>query len=154
LSEAGLYERCQIYATDLSPRALEQAKLGMYSAALLPSFTTNYQRAGGTSDFASYWTVAYDGIAIREVLRRNILFFQHDLVGDHIFGEMDVILCRNVLIYFGRDLQNRVVRKLAGGLHPGGFLCLGCSERLSGPAMQMFTPFAENDRIYKQVLAS
>lgn len=150
LSEAGLYDRCQIYATDLSPLALEIAKLGVYSADMLASFTANYRAAGGTSDLSRYVTQAYGRISIHESLRRNILFFQHDLVGDHVFGEMDLILCRNVMIYFGRELQARVVAKLDGSLRPGGFLCLGRSEQLSRAGRVRFSDFAPDERIYRQ----
>jgi chemotaxis protein methyltransferase CheR len=150
LAEAGLYDRCQIYATDLSPLALEIAKLGVYSAATLPTVTANYRAAGGTFDFSRYATQAYGRISIHESLRRNILFFQHDLVGDHVFGEMDLILCRNVMIYFGRELQARVVAKLNDSLRPGGFLCLGRSEQLSLAGRARFSDFAPDERIYKQ----
>jgi chemotaxis protein methyltransferase CheR len=150
LAEAGLYERCQIYATDLSPLALETAKLGVYSAATLPAVTANYRAAGGTSDLSRYATRAYGRISIHESLRRNILFFQHDLVGDHVFGEMDLVLCRNVMIYFGRELQARVVAKLDDSLRPGGFLCLGRSEQLSLAARARFSDFAADERIYRQ----
>ena len=150
LSEAGLYDRCQIYATDLSPLALEIAKLGVYSAATLPTVTANYRAAGGTFDLSRYATQAYGRISIHESLRRNILFFQHDLVGDHVFGEMDLVLCRNVMIYFGRPLQARVIAKLADSLRPDGFLCLGRSEQLSRGCRARFSDFAADERIYRQ----
>ena len=117
--------------TDLSPLALEIAKLGVYSAATLPEITAGYRAAGGRSELSRYATRAYGRISIHESLRRNIHFFQHDLVGDHVFDEMDLILCRNVMIYFGRELQARVVAKLGDSLRAGGFLCLGRSEQLS-----------------------
>jgi chemotaxis protein methyltransferase CheR len=160
LTEAGLYDRAQIYATDLSPRALEQAKEGVYSAEHLAAYTTNYEKTGGTSRLSSYYTAAYDRIAIREALRRNILFFQHDLVADHVFAEMNVIFCRNVLIYFGQELRQRVLHKFTQSLCPGGFLCLGSSEQLSRSGAdtdaQMFVPFGARakDRIYRRHLPS
>jgi len=150
LAEAGLYDRCQIYATDLSPLALEIAKLGVYSAATLPAVTANYLAAGGTFDLSRYVTQGYGRISIHESLRRNIVFFQHDLVGDHVFGEMDLILCRNVMIYFGRELQARVVAKLGDSLRPGGFLCVGRSEQLSLAGRARFSDFASDERIYQQ----
>jgi len=150
LAEEGLYDRCQIYATDLSPLALEIAKLGVYSAITLPAITANYRAAGGTSELSRYTTQAYGRISIHESLRRNILFFQHDLVGDHVFGKMDLIFCRNVMIYFGRDLQTRVVTKLGDSLQPGGFLCLGRSEQLSLARRARFSDFAADERIYQQ----
>jgi chemotaxis protein methyltransferase CheR len=150
LAEAGLYDRCQIYATDLSPLALEIAKLGVYPATTLPEVAARYRAAGGRSDLSRYATQAYGRISIHESLRRNILFFQHDLVGDHVFGEMDLILCRNVLIYFGRELQTRVVAKLGDSLRPGGALCLGRSEQLSLAGRQRFSELVADERIYQR----
>jgi chemotaxis protein methyltransferase CheR len=144
LHEAGLAERVQLYATDLSAQALELARQGTYSEEVLEAATQRYRDSGGQADFADYYTAAYDGIAMRDFLRRHVLFFQHDLVTDHVFGEMHVILCRNVLIYFGRELRERVLDKLTQSLRPGGFLCLGSSERLSASA---FAPRGE--RIYE-----
>jgi chemotaxis protein methyltransferase CheR len=151
LSEAGLYDRCQIYATDLSARALEQAQQGVYPVSSLRVFADNYRRFGGPADPAAYTTAAYDRIAFRRSLRRNISFFRHDLVGDHLFAEMQVILCRNVLIYFGPDLKQRVIEQLSRSLCPGGFFCLGTSEQLSRAATAHFTPFAAEDRIYRRI---
>ena len=154
LTEEGLYDRTQIYATDLSPAALEQAKLGVYSASRLSGFAANYEQSGGESPFSNYYTAAYDRIAIRESLRRKILFFQHDLVSDQVFSEAHVIFCRNVLIYFAPDLRQGVLGKLADSVCPGGFLCLGSAERLSrasGKAGESFTAFAPDERIYRRL---
>jgi chemotaxis protein methyltransferase CheR len=154
LSEEGLYDRCQIYATDLNPRAVEEAKRGVYVARGRIALSASHRDAGGQSDLARYATDAYGGVSIHASLRRNILFFQHDLVGDHVFGEMDVILCRNVMIYFGRELQERVLGKLGDSLRPGGFLCLGRSEGLSRAGRARFCEFAPEARIYKAGPAS
>jgi chemotaxis protein methyltransferase CheR len=149
LSEEGLYDRCQIYATDLNPRAVEEAKRGVYVAGDRRALSASHRDAGGQSDLTRYATDAYGGVSIHASLRRNILFFQHDLVGDHVLGEMDVIFCRNVMIYFGRELQERVLGKLGDSLRPGGFLCLGRSERLSRAGRARFCEFAPEERIYK-----
>ncbi len=151
LAEEGLSDRCQIYATDLNPRAVERARQGVYPASALATLAARYHAAGGVGDPARYYTFAYGHIALSESLRHNIVFFQHDLVGDHVFGEMDVVVCRNVLIYFGRDLQRRVMRKLADSLRPGAFLCLGPSERLTAgsEARAWFADFAPAHRIYR-----
>src|SRR5207302_1711478 len=129
----------------------EQAKQGVYSSDNLGTFAENYGTAGGTASFSSYVTEAYERIAFKESLRRNLLFFQHNLVSDHVFGEMHVIFCRNVLIYFGKDLRARVLRKLAQSLCPGGFLCLGARERLarSGMEEEAFAEFDAEQRIYR-----
>ena len=142
LSEVGLYERAQIYATDLSLEALEQAKQGIYRAESLQRFADNYALGGGSGDFDAYYTAAYGGLAMKPWLARNILFLQHDLVSDHVFGEMQVVFCRNVLIYFGDELRRRVIAKLVQSLAPGGFLCLGVSERLPREAGGEVVPFA------------
>jgi chemotaxis protein methyltransferase CheR len=148
LQEEGLYDRAQIYATDLSHEALDQARQGIYPAAHLPRFTENYQRAGGRASLAAYYTEAYDRLAMRESLRRNVVFFQHNLVSDHVFGEMNVIVCRNVLIYFGPALKERVLQKFEQSLCPRGFLCLGTSEHLS--SHKAFAEFAGRDRIFRR----
>jgi chemotaxis protein methyltransferase CheR len=154
LMETGLYDRAQIYATDLSQRALEHAKEGVYPAHRLQLFSDNYARAGGAAAFGDYVTTAYDQIAMRGSLRRKILFFQHDLVSDHVFAEMQVVFCRNVLIYFGPELRRQVFAKLSGSLAPGGFLALGAQERLPSPAVAPtavgLADFAPAFRIYRQ----
>jgi chemotaxis protein methyltransferase CheR len=151
LTEEGLYDRAQIYATDLSHEALEQARQGIYPARHAARVAENYRQAGGTGDLAQYYTEAYEHIAMRESLRRNVLFFQHDLVSDHVFGEMNVIVCRNVLIYFGPTLKERVMDKFDQSLAPRGFLCLGTSERLGPhPASRAFDEFAGPERIYRR----
>jgi chemotaxis protein methyltransferase CheR len=150
LSEEGLYERTQLYATDLSQHALSQAKLGVYPTKSMPSFADNYEKSGGTSSLSSYYTEAYGQIAMKESLRKQILFFRHNLVSDHAFGEMQVIFCRNVLIYFGKDLKERVLHKFVQGLCPGGFLCLGSGERIPrSTANRALVEFAAEERIYR-----
>jgi chemotaxis protein methyltransferase CheR len=151
LREEGLYERCQLYATDLSSQALAHAREGIYSAEHLDVLVANYDGAGGNAKFANYYTLAYDRIALKESLRQKMLFFQHNLVSDQAFGEMQVIFCRNVLIYFGADLRERVLNKFAQSLCPGGFLCLGSSERLPRtlPITKRFTEFSGSERIYR-----
>lgn len=149
LHEEGLYDRTQIYATDLSVRALEQAKEGLYPAAMIKHSAANYRAAGGNAQFEDYYRAAYDHFAMRESLRRRILFFQHNLVSDHVFAEMHIIFCRNVLIYFEPTLRERVLRKFAQSLCPGGFLCLGSSERLAPSLATSFSVFNEGARIYR-----
>jgi chemotaxis protein methyltransferase CheR len=150
LLEAGLYDRAQIYATDLSVGALEQAKQGIYSEDSLAAFTRNYEQSGGTGRFADYYTAAYGGFVLRESLRRNVLFFQHNLVSDQAFGEMHVVFCRNVLIYFGGELRSRVLHKITQSVAPGGFLCLGASESLSGAGEKLpYSDFVAAERIYR-----
>ena len=149
LEEEGLYDRCQIYATDLSAQVIQQAKEGIYPAAAAARFADNYQAAGGRSDFSSYFTEAYDHVAIRDALRRNIVFFQHDLVGDQVFCEMHFVLCRHVFIYFNRELQGRIAAKLAQSLRAGGFLGLGPNDWLAPRVRDQFSAVAPYERIYQ-----
>lgn len=150
LEEEGLYDRAQIYATDLSATALRQAEEGVYPAQHLEKFRENYAAAGGKASFDRYCTHAYGAVGMHPSLRRNILFFQHDLVSDQVFAEMQVVFCRNVLIYFGADLRGRALRKIAGSLCHGGFLCLGTSEPLAwSGGGSPFVEFSRDHRIYR-----
>jgi chemotaxis protein methyltransferase CheR len=148
LLEEGLLERTQIYGTDLSAQALAGAKQGVYRAEQLPAYATSYLEAGGKATLDRYYTYAYDRFAVAQALRAATVFFQHDLVTDHVFGEMHVVFCRNVLLYFGPELRARVVAKLAQSLCAGGFLCLGSSERMA-PASG-FTEVDREHRIYRR----
>ena len=150
LLEEGLLKRTQIYATDIDMGALEQARGGAYSPTQLANFGSNYREAGGRADPADYYTSAYDGMAFKEVLRKSIVFFQHNLVTDYALGEMQVIFCRNVLIYFGEELRNRVTSVLVQGLCDGGFLCLGKSEHIP-MRWKEFEELAASERIYRKV---
>jgi len=150
LSEEGLYDRAQLYATDLSAEAVAEAKEGVYPARDLPHLRENYLRAGGTRSLDQYCTEAFGQLAMRESLRRNVHFFQHDLVSDQVFGEMHVVFCRNVLIYFGPALKARVLEKLTQSLCPGGFFVLGESERLdTGDRHPHFKVLDTSARIYR-----
>lgn len=150
LAEEGLLERAQIYATDLSARAIDRAKSGIYSREEFDRFAANYRAAGGVLDLARYFTEGYGRVTVREFVRRDILFFQHDLVGDYVFGEMDLIACRNVLIYLGREARDRALAKLGQSLRPGGFLCLGQSEQLSRAARNEFVDLVADERIFRR----
>ena len=149
LEEEGLYDRAQIYATDLNQRALDQAKQGMYAAEQLHVLRENYRSAGGTRSVGQYYTEAYEHFAVRDSLKRNLLFFQHDLVSDQPFAHVHVIFCRNVLIYFNPDLRAAVIDKMVGSLCSGGFLCLGAGETLPREAAGVLTEFAAGERVYR-----
>jgi chemotaxis protein methyltransferase CheR len=150
LSEEGLYERAQLFASDLSGTALAQARQGTYDAAQLGDAVRNHRDGGAKRDFAAYCTEAYGQFTMSDTLRRNVFFFQHDLVSDQAFGEMQVVLCRNVLIYFDADLKHRVVTKLAASLRPGGFLCLGSGERLPRSCLDLgLVEHDASERIYR-----
>jgi chemotaxis protein methyltransferase CheR len=150
LWEERLYDRAQIYATDVSAGALERAREGVYPAAKAESFARAYADAGGAGRFEDYTVSAYERIAVHDRLRRNVVFFHHNLVSDHALGEMHVIFCRNVLIYFGPSLRDRVLGVLKTGLRRGGFLCLGSGESLPAAFGDFFAPFAPAHRIYQR----
>lgn len=150
LSEAGLYERSQIYATDMSNVAVEQAREGVYPEGMLSDFARNYRDSGGQRDFDGYWSRAYGNISILPALKRNVHVFQHDLVSDYSLGEMQLIVCRNVLIYFGDELRQRVFELFGDGLSRGGFLCLGASETLPAQQRPKFQEVSASARIYRK----
>lgn len=153
LTDEGLGQRIQIYATDLSATTLQQAREGVYPEARLEAFTHSYLAAGGKRDFDSYVTRAYGNLAFSEGLRKNIVFFQHDLVSDSAPGEMQVILCRNVLIYFNAALRERVLIGFGAALCYNGFLCLGRNESLPMGIEAGFSPFVRDQRIYRHEAA-
>jgi chemotaxis protein methyltransferase CheR len=146
--EEGLYDRTLIYATDLSAKALARAKEAVYAADRAPAFRANYEAAGGKATFSEYCSEAYQRLAIHESLRRNVFFFQHDLISDHVFGEMQVIFCRNVMLYFGDSARNGVLSKLAQSLCHGGVLILCSAERLPRE-LTAFEELSAGDRIYR-----
>ncbi len=145
LQEEGLYDRSTIFATDFNDDALQKAQEGIYSAKAIRDYTANYQAAGGKSSFADYYHAKYQSAIMNPSLKANVTFANHNLVTDRVFGEMHLIFCRNVLIYFDKDLQNRVLRLLSASLVHGGFLCLGTKETLQ---------FSEIDEEFKIVNGS
>lgn len=149
LHEAGLYERSQLFGTDLDAGAIETAKEGVYGQDQLTGFERNYVRGGGAGDFWRHFTTAYGKASVSTLLRRNVSFFQHDLVTDFCLGEMQVILCRNVALYFNEELRGRVFTMFKQGLCNGGFLCLGASECLPSNLMPSFEEYAPRQRIYR-----
>ncbi len=128
LKEEGFYEKCCIYATDMDDASLSAAREGIYPAGLMKEYTLNYNRAGGSASFSDYYTAKYNLAVLKPELKKNILFTNHNLAVDSVFGEMDLIICRNVLIYFERELQDRVFKLFKDSLSKGGFLCLGSKE--------------------------
>ena len=136
LKEAGLDKKTTIYATDFNEEALKTAKEGIYSLEAVKKFTANYQKAGGQHTFSDYYHAKYKSAIINQNLKANITFANHNLVTDGIFGEMHLIFCRNVLIYFDKNLQNRVLRLLDESIIRKGFLALGSKESLSFTAIE------------------
>src|SRR5688572_7432443 len=152
LQEEGLYNRSRIYATDINEVVLQTAKNGIYAADKMQEYTQNYIRAGGTSTFSSYYTAKYDAAIFDVELKRNVVFSQHNLVTDRSFSEFNVILCRNVMIYFDRKLQERVHSLFYESLVPFGFLGLGSKESLRMSKYETcYEQVDEREKIYKRV---
>ena len=152
LEEAGLYDRARIYATDINEMVLRQARRGIFPLERMQEYTENYIRAGGTRSFSEYYTAMYDGALFDQRLVRNVVFAQHNLVTDRSFAEFSVIFCRNVLIYFDKDLQNSVHSLFYESLVRLGILCLGSKESLK---FSKYEPCYErldaSEKIYRKI---
>ena len=152
LKENGMYESSLIYATDTNEMVLDKAKSGIFPIEKMKDFTVNYRKAGGLASFADYYTARYDNAIMDNSLKKNIVFSNHNLVTDSVFGEMDLIMCRNVLIYFNRELQDRVFRLFMDSLRPGGFLCLGSKETVRFSSLsENFENVIEKERVYRRI---
>jgi chemotaxis protein methyltransferase CheR len=142
LEEEGLYDRCRIYATDLSEVVLHRARMATYPLGSVQRYTENYQKSGGTLDFSRYYTADRENAIIHENLRRNVLFSLHNLASDGSFNEFHLVCCRNVMIYFDETLQERVLSLFDESLARGGYLALGRRETLN---------FSNLKHIYQEV---
>lgn len=150
LEEEGLYARSRIYATDMNEAVLRRAAAGVMPLSAMRDNTTNYLRSGGRRAFAGYYSALDDRAILAPALLRNVVFAQHNLVTDRSFNEFNLVFCRNVLIYFNRDLQDRVHRLLYGSLIRLGFLALGAKETIR------FSPHEERyrdvgEKVYRKV---
>jgi len=152
LEEEGLYERARIYATDINDVVIQRAKSGIFPLDRMQEYTENYINAGGKRSFSEYYTAKYDGAIFSPSLLRNIVFSQHNLVTDRSFSEFNVILCRNVLIYFDNKLQNRVHNLFYESLSTFGILGLGSKESLKFSEFEeCYEPLSLADKIYRKV---
>lgn len=151
LDEEGLYDRSRIYATDMNADALDRAKAGAFPLSRMREYTSNYLQAGGSRSFSEYYTASYDAALFDSKLRRNVLFAQHNLATDTSFSEFNLILCRNVLIYFDRSLKERVYKLFADSLASLGVLCLGRRESLRFTSVENdYDEFDAKERIYRR----
>lgn len=130
LKEEGLLDRSVIYATDINQKCLQAAKEGVFPMEYMKLYTGNYQKSGGKKSFSDYYIAKYDSVLLDKSLRQNIVFSMHNLTVDKSFNEFQLILCRNVLIYFNQQLQNKVIDLFYQSLCPFGFLALGNKESL------------------------
>jgi chemotaxis protein methyltransferase CheR len=153
LEEEGLYDRSLIYATDINEVSLRQAREAIYPAELMQKYTQNYVQAGGQQSFSEYYTARYDFAILRPTLQRNIVFSQHNLVSDAPFNEFNVILCRNVMIYFNRGLQERTHNLFHESLAMFGILGLGSRESLRFmPHEHMYEPLVPGEKLYRRMV--
>lgn len=152
LQEEGILHKTKIYATDLSENSLRMAHKGFFPIAPMQQYTRNYFDAGGKQAFSQYYTVNGDQVQFSPDFADHIVFAQHDLVTDQSFNEFDLILCRNVLIYFNKPLQKQVHSLLFESLKTSGFLALGSKEGLSFSARaHCYQPIDAQNKIYQKI---
>jgi chemotaxis protein methyltransferase CheR len=151
LKEEGLLPRTLIYATDINPRTLEKAQAGVYDAERIAGFTENHRRSGASVSLSEYYTAAYGRAVFDKSLKQHIVFSDHSLATDSVFAEVQLVSCRNVLIYFNRELQNRAVGLFRESLVRKGFLGIGSKESLRFTShSDAFTELSLEDRIYQK----
>lgn len=152
LQEEGLYHRCRIYATDMNEAVLKKAKAGIFPLELMQEYTQHYLQSGGKRSFSEYYTAAYESAIFRSSLKENIVFSQHNLAIDSSFNEFNVILCRNVLIYFNQSLQERVHKLLYESLSRFGILGLGRQESLKfTPYEKHYEVLEKREKLYRRI---
>ena len=152
LKEAGLYGKSRIYATDFDELILDKAKQGIFSIENLKLYTRNYKESGGTESFADYYSARYNLVRVNQSLKKNIHFTAHNLVTDSVFSEMDLIFCRNVLIYFKRELQDRIFKLFRDSLCQNGILCLGSKETVRvSRYSEAFGELVREEKIYRKL---
>lgn len=151
LEEEGLLQRARLYATDMNENVLAQARRGIFPSSQVDEYARNYSLAGGKARLADYYTNRYDYVIFRHALRRNVVFAHHNLATDGSFNEFNVVLCRNVMIYFDRVLQARVHELLYSSLRRFGVLALGRKESLRGtPHESDYVEIDRAEKIYRR----
>lgn len=151
LHEEGLLERTTIYATDINPVSLDAARRGVFQLDRMRLFTENYQKSGGKRAFSDYYTAAYGGALFERMLVENVTFADHSLATDSVFSETHFVSCRNVMIYFNRRLQNRVLGLFHESLCHRGFLGLGSKESIDfSHYAHRFEPLARRERLFRK----
>lgn len=149
--EEGLEGRTIFYGTDINPKALERAEAGVYDLQRIQQFTENHRLSGGKTSLSDYYTAAYGAAVFDKSLRRQAVFSDHSLVTDSVFAEVHLISCRNVLIYFDRELQDRAIGLFSDSLVRQGFLGLGSKESLRfSTHADEFVDFSRPERIYQK----
>jgi chemotaxis protein methyltransferase CheR len=152
LAEEGLYDRTRIYATDINEAVLEQARAGVFPLEKMREYTENYIRAGGKRAFSEYYLAKYEGALFERTLTENVVWAPHNLVQDRAFNEFNLILCRNVMIYFDRSLQNRVHQLFYESLERLGILALGHKESIRFTGFEdRYQELDVQEKLYRKV---
>jgi chemotaxis protein methyltransferase CheR len=152
LKEEQLLDRSLIYATDINAQTLMRAEAGVYDANRIAGFTDNHRKSGARSSLSDYYTAAYGRAMFDKALKERIVFSDHSLATDSVFAEMQLVCCRNVLIYFGNTLQNRAISLFRDALCRKGFLGIGSKETLRFSVHAgAFRELSHEDRIYQKV---
>ncbi|HLR49059.1 MAG TPA: protein-glutamate O-methyltransferase CheR [Candidatus Sphingobacterium stercoripullorum] len=147
-----LYDRSFIYGTDISNDALQKARKGIYNLKKIQSYIHNFQQYSDEHNLSDYYTVDYNAAAISAALKSNIFFSNHNLATDYVFNEFQLILCRNVLIYFNLELQNEVLKLFYDSLSLFGFICLGSKETMRNfPLKDHFRVISKEYNIYQKI---
>jgi len=153
LEEANLLQKSLLYATDLNPSVLEKANKGIFPLSQMKQYSKNYILAGGKNDFSSYYTANYDHVIFKDALRSKMIFSTHNLVSDYSFNEFQLILCRNVLIYFDKDLQARVFNLFDDSLEKLGYLALGAKETIKfSDISPKYTQLPDKEKIWRKIV--
>ena len=151
LHEAGLLQKSLIYATDLNPSVLEKAKSGIFPIGLMKQYSENYIASGGMQDFSSYYIANYEGVKFNQALRSKMIFSTHNLVSDSSFNEFHLIVCRNVLIYFDKELQERVFNLFDASLGKLAYLALGSKETIKFSDIQKKYSQVGKEKIWRKI---
>jgi chemotaxis protein methyltransferase CheR len=152
LQEAGLLDKSLLYATDLNPGVLEKLRKGIFPLRFMKQYSENYIQSGGKHDFSKYYTAKYDWAKFDEKLASKMVVATHNLVSDRSFNEFQVIFCRNVLIYFDRDLQNKALQLFDDSLDTLGFLALGSKENIKySPIYRKYKQLENRERIWRKI---
>lgn len=151
LKEEGLLDRCQVYATDFNQKVLEIAKEGVYHKDDIEQYERNYLLSGGKNKLSDYYKTMYGSVMFNKELSSRIVFADHNLVTDSVFADVHLILCRNVMIYFEKNLQENVLNLFYESLVPSGILCLGTKESIKFTRFEkLFETIDEKQKIFKK----
>ena len=151
LHEAGLLEKSLLYATDLKAQVLETVAKGIYPLRHMKLFSENYIQSGGKEDFSKYYTANYDNVKFSKFLVQRLVTSTHNLVSDGSFNEFQLVLCRNVLIYFEKQLQDRAIKVFDASLELGGYLALGSKESLKYVDLNNRYQQVGKEKIWKKI---